>query len=175
MIGISSSRVTMSEKTDLERSAVVEFCKAYSAQYSERLTYVEHCQPPLPDTRCTLGNSEVFIEVAHLYGHSSDAKTLLGRQGRSAASAAEQQQARFTPLHIRIGEEFSAVLERKCRKKYNAETVWLLIRNANPLWAASDFQSHLANISVPPEHPFQRIWLLCGPEADSGMIELPID
>ena len=66
------------------------------------------------------------------------------------------------------------MLQDKCKKTYSANVVWLLIRNANPLWAYSDFQSYLADINMPPKHPFERIWLLCGRGADSGIIDLSI-
>ena len=160
----------MSEKIALEKSAVIEFCEAYNRKH--RLAYVEHCQPPFPDTRCTLDGQDIYIEVAHLYGPPSDAKRLLGRQGHSYPGPAEQKQARLTPLNIRIGQALLAVLGEKCEKTYNTDLVWLLIRNANPLWACSDFQSFLADedIVIPPKHPFKRIWLLCGRGADSGIL-----
>ena len=164
----------MSEKTDLEKFAVIEFCEAYNKQHPGHLAYVEHCQPPFPDTRCTMDGQDIYIEVAHLYGHPSDAKMLLGRQGHSYPGPAEQKQARLTPLSRRIGQEFLAILQKKCEKTYNTDLVWLLIRNANPLWAYSDFQSYRADINVPPKHPFERIWLLCRPKADSGIIDLSI-
>ena len=162
----------MSEKTDLEKSAVIEFCKAYNKQYPGRLTYVEQCQPPFPDTRCTLSGQDIYIEVAHLYGPTSDAKRLLGREGHSYPSSADQKQVRLTPLNIRIGRKFLETLQDKCDKTYKTDLAWLLIRNANPLWTYSDFQSYLVDIKIPSRHPFQRMWLLCGRGEDSGIIDL---
>ena len=118
----------MPEKSDLEKFAVIEFCDAYNRRHPGRhLTYVEGCRPPLPDTRCTLADQEVYIEVAHLYGYPSDAKRLLGRQGHSYPSAAEQQQARLTPLSVRIGDSLARVLQRKCERTYTT-SAWLLVR-----------------------------------------------
>lgn len=165
----------MPEKSDLEKFAVIEFCDAYNRRHPGRhLTYVEGCRPPLPDTRCTLADQEVYIEVAHLYGYPSDAKRLLGRQGHSYPSAAEQQQARLTPLSVRIGDSLARVLQRKCERTYTT-SAWLLVRNANPLWTHSDFHSYLADTNITPgERPFEQLWLLCGRGADSGIIDLSI-
>ncbi len=166
----------MSEKTDLEKFAVIEFCKAYNRQRPEHhLHYIEHCQPPFPDTRCTLDGQDIYIEVAHVYGPPSDAKRLLGRQGHAYPGAAEQKQARLTPLSIRIGKALERALQCKCKKTYNTSLVWLLVRNANLLWTYSDFQSYLVDINIiPAKHPFQQVWLLCGRGADSGIIDLSI-
>ena len=166
----------MSEKDDLEKFAIIEFCEAYNQRHpGYHLTYVERCLPPLPDTRCTLADEDVYIEVAHVYGCPSDAKRLLGRQGRSYPDAAEQQRTRLTPLSSRIGDNLARVLQCKCEKTYSAASVWLLVRNANPLWTYSDFQSYLADTSITlGEHPFEQLWLLCGPRADSGIIDLSI-
>ena len=165
----------MSEKTELEKYAVIEFCKAYKEQHGKTITYVGQCAPPLPDTRCNLDGKTIFIEVAHLYGKTSDAKKLLGREGGSSPRAAEEKQARLTPLHIRIGGELTGILQQKFEKTYAADSVWLVVRNANPLWNCSDFKSYLYGFKIPPENPFKRIWLLCGTTAERGLIELPID
>lgn len=125
----------MSEKTELEKHAVLEFCKAYKEQYGGIITYVGQCAPPLPDTRCNLDGKIIFIEVAHLYGKTSDAKKLLGRKGRSSPRPEEEKQARFTPLHIRIGNELAGILQQKFEKTYADDSVWLVVRNANPLCA----------------------------------------
>ena len=166
----------MSQKADLEKFAATEFCKAYNQRHpGHHLTYVERCQPPLPDTRCTLADEDVYIEVAHVYGCPSDAKRLLGRQGHSYPGAAERQQARLTPLSSRIGDNLARVLQCKCKKTYSAASVWLLVRNANPLWTYSDFQSYLADTNITPRaHPFEQLWLLCGRGADSGIIDLSL-
>ena len=165
----------MSEKTELEKHAVLEFCKAYKEQYGETVTYVGQCAPPLPDTRCNLNGKTIFIEVAHLYGKTSDAKKLLGRKGRASPRPDEEKQARFTPLHIRIGNELAGILQQKFKKTYADDSVWLVVRNANPLWDSTDFKSYLSGFKVPPDSPFKKIWLLCGPAAESGVLELPIN
>ncbi len=166
----------MSEKSDLEKFGVIEFCEAYNRRHPGRhLEYKKCCQPPRPDTRCTLAGEDVYIEVAHVYGPPSDAKRLLGRRGHSYPSEEEQQQARLTPLSSRIGDSLARVLQSKCKKTYSTTPVWLLVRNANPLWTYADFQSYLADKSIIfGEHPFEQIWLLCGRGADSGIIELSI-
>ena len=166
----------MSEKADLEKFAVIEFCEAYNRRHpGHHLTYVEGCLPPLPDTRCTLADEDVYIEVAHVYGYPTDAKRLFGRQGHSCQDVAEERQARLTPLSGRIGDSLAGVLQRKCKKTYSTASAWLLIRNANPLWTYSDFQSYLADTNITlGEHPFEQLWLLCGRGADSGIIDLSV-
>ena len=162
----------MSEKAALEEHAVIEFCNAYNAQHSAHMAYAGRCQPPLPDTRCTLDGHDIYVEVAHLYGPPSDAKRLLGRQGRSYPSSEEEQHARLTPLSDRIGQELLTVLRCKCEKKYDGDCVWLLIQNANPLWECFDFESYLADINMPRKHLFRQVWLLCGRGTGRGIVNL---
>ena len=162
------------EKAALQKHAVIEFSKAYKDQSKGNLVYVGQCAPPIPDTKCTLNGRIIYIEVAHLYGPSSDARRLLGRTGRAYPSPAEQQRARLTPLVVRIGAELTRILNCKFTKTYTGEPRWLLIRNAHPLWNYYDFKSYLSTISIPPKTPFTQIWLLCGQTAESGIIQLPV-
>lgn len=162
----------MSEKAALEKFAVIQFCNAFNSQFKADLTYIERCDPPFPDVKCSLNGNSIFIEVAHLYGAGSDAKRLLGRQGTSYPRREEQETARLTPLHIRIGQDLSRILRQKSGKTYTAHPAWLLVRNANPLWDYSDFTSYVPNIEIPAKNPFLQIWLLCGLRAESKVIEL---
>ena len=86
-----------SENAALEKHAVLEFSKAYKEQCKGNLVYIGQCAPPIPDTKCTLDGRIIYIEVAHLFGPSSDARRLLGRTGRSYPSAGEQEKARLNP------------------------------------------------------------------------------
>ena len=163
-----------SEKIALQKHAVIEFSRAYNKRYKGNLVYQGQCAPPIPDTKCTLDGRTVYIEVAHLYGPSSDARRLLGRTGRSYPSASEQEHARLTPLGVRIGDEFTRILNQKFTKTYTGHPRWLLIRNAHPLWNYYDFKSYLSNMTIPPKTPFRKIWLLCGQTAASRIIQLPL-
>ena len=160
------------EKAALQMHAVIEFSKAYNKRYKANLVYDGQCAPPIPDTKCALDGTTIYIEVAHLYGPSSDARRLLGRTGKAYPSAIEQQHARLTPLHVRIGDQFTRILNQKLKKTYKGEPRWLLIRNAHPLWNYDDFTSHLSDISIPSHSPFSQIWLLCGKTAECGIIQL---
>ena len=167
----------MSEKTELERHAVIEFCKAYNKMFKGNIELVAQCDPPLPDTKCALDGKRIFIEVAHVYGPPSDAKRLLGKTGISYPSAEEQKRARMTPLDTRIGQALVRILKKKYKKKYaisSKESVWLLVRNANRLWGDSDLNIFCSDITIPSRTRFERIWLLCGPNAEDGLIELSI-
>ena len=163
-----------SEKVALQKYAVIEFSKVYKKQCKGNLVYVGQCTPPIPDTKCTLEGRTIYIEVAHLYGAGSDAQRLLGRKGNAYPSAEKQKAARLNPLDVRIGDEFTRILNQKATKTYTGEPRWLLIRNANPLWNYYDFKSYLSNVTIPPKTPFEKIWLLCGPTAESGIIQLPV-
>ena len=103
------------------------------------LPFLHRVRLLFPDTKCDFDGNVMFIEVAHLYGITSDAKRLLGRTGKSYPSVMERKRARFTPLRVRIGQKFVEILQQKCKKTYATDSVWLLIRNANPLWSCSDF------------------------------------
>ncbi len=162
----------MKEKNVLEQSAIENFADAYVKETNTILQFVELTEPPFADSICNLDGNKIFIEVSHIYGTTSDAKQLLDRIGFSTSTDAENLKARLIPLNHRLIKPLNRLLEKKSIKKYEGSPVWLLIRNAMPIWAKEEFQAYYHEIFVPDEHPFEQIWLLCGPDSESGILKL---
>jgi len=162
-----------SEKCSLETGALTEFSDALTSLWGERrFVFHELREPPEPDGFCSLDGESLHVEVGHLYGTQSDAKRLLGREGKSAAARKERLDSSLVPLDTRILTPLNRLLASKATKTYQAQRVWLLIRSTLPLWSLRDFQKHRADICVPEEHPFAQIWLLCGPHSSFGVLRL---
>lgn len=163
----------MDEKQALEQGAIAQFASLFSAK-AERgiLKFQKLMEPPQPDALCTLEAEKIFIEVAHIYGTEADARYLLGREGRTAPTKRERLTSRSIPLNARLLGPLNYILAQKAEKQYEAQPVWLLIRVALPMWTEEDFQENKSDILVPENHPFQEIWLLCGPDERLGMIQL---
>ncbi len=162
-----------SEKYDLEIAALNQFADALAGLWGERrFAFRELRSPPEPDALCVLDGRPLHVEVGHFYGTQSDAKQLLGRQGKSAATAHEMRQSALVPLDVRLLTPLNRLLADKATKSYHAPRVWLLIRSAFPLWELAEFRAHQADIAVPTKHPFEQIWLLCGPRSDAGLLRL---
>lgn len=159
------------EKQKLEISALNQFSDALAALIGEgRFVFHELCGPPQPDGYCSFDGQPLHVEVGHIYGTQSDAKRLLGRTGKSAATPAEMMNARMVPLSARLLRSLNELLDKKAKKTYPASRVWLLIRSAFPLWTIDDFKEHQAAIRIPRFHRFEQIWLLCGPRVDFGVL-----
>lgn len=164
----------MSEKRELERWAVMEFAKLFSSRAGRgELRLEELLDPPSPDTRCVLGDTEVFIEVAHVYGTETDAKMVLGRDGKSAPNPTVHSAQALIHLGLRVIAPLNAILAKKALKEYDKSPVWLLVRSASPFMEHEDFSSWFRNqIVVPESHPYDEIWLLCGRSANDGAVRL---
>lgn len=162
-----------SEKYELEIEALNQFAEALTAHWGERrFAFQELRLPPEPDALCCLDGQPLHVEVGHFYGTQADAKQLLGRQGKSAATVREMQEAALVPLELRLLTPLNRLLADKATKSYHAPRVWLLVRSAFPAWSRKDFRAHLGGIAIPPNHPFEQIWLLCGPNASCGILQL---
>lgn len=160
------------EKRDLETAAVNEFSDALAGESAGRLRLLELREPPEPDALCDLDGRPLYVEVGHVYGTGSDAKVLLGRTGRSAATRDERMRSAMVSLDRRFIAPLNRLLREKAGKVYAAAPVWLLIRSAHPLWSLRDFRDHQSAIAVPSAHPFEQIWLLCGPRSSHGALRL---
>lgn len=161
------------EKQNLERGAITEFTEALASLIQPRsLVFHELRNPPEPDGFCSLDGKPLHIEVGHLYGTESDAKRLLGRNGKSAPTEKQVLQSALIPLDRRLLAPLNHLLAVKATKTYETDCVWLLIRSAFPLWNVSDFTEYKADIAIPSEHPFEQIWLLCGPQSSFGVLRL---
>lgn len=161
------------EKQNLEIAALNQFAEALAVIWGNaRFVFHELRDPPEPDGLCTLDGQSLHVEVGHLYGTQSDAKQLLGRTGKSTPTPEELLLSCMVPLDARLLTSLNRLLEDKATKSYQTSRAWLLIRSAFPLWNRSDFEEHQKNIAIPPQHPFEQIWLLCGPRASFGVLRL---
>lgn len=162
-----------SEKQKLEIDALNQFSEALAALLGEdRFVFHELRDPPQPDGYCSFDGQPLHVEVGHVYGTRSDAKRLLGRTGKSAATPAEMMNARMVPLDARLLRPLNNLLADKATKTYQASQVWLLIRSAFPLWTIDNFKEHQAAIRIPRLHHFGQIWLLCGLGVNCGVLRL---
>jgi len=162
-----------SEKNGLEVAALNQFSEALALVLGEgRFSFHKLLSTPEPDGLCSFDGQQLHVEVAHVYGTESDAKQLLGRTGKSAATPEQQTLSNMVPLDARLLKPLNRLLADKATKKYQTERVWLLIRSAFPLWRLDDFKKHQASIEIPPAHPFEQIWLLCGPCTFFGVLRL---
>lgn len=164
----------MSEKRELERWAVTEFAKLFTAKAGRgKLKLVDLLDPPSPDTQCDLEGVTLFIEVAHVYGTETDAKTALARAGESAPDTARHKSDALLHFGARVIGPLNALLARKATRSYDRRPVWLLVRSGFPLMDLYDFETwYRDEIVVPATHPFDEIWLLCGKTAASGALRL---
>ena len=162
-----------SEKHGLEIGALNQFAEALVPVLGEgRFTFDRLLKPPEPDALCSFDGQPLHVEVAHVYGTRSDARKLLGRTGKSAPTDVEQMCSAKMQLDVRLLTPLNDLLSDKATKKYQTSRVWLLIRSAFPLWCIVDFVGNQARIAVPVEHPFEKIWLLCGPRTSFGLLQL---
>ncbi len=158
-----------SKKDWLEIEALKQFAEALEAKLgARRFLFEKLCSPPEPDSQCSFDGLPVYVEVTHIYGTVSDAKTMSG----SEVSNNELLSSFIVPLKNRIIESLNKGLEAKATKTYSRDRVWLLIRSAFPLWDIDDFQKHINSFQIPPAHPFEQIWLLCGHSESSGLLRL---
>lgn len=161
------------EKHGLETGALNQFSDALAVLWGEgRFTFHELRNPPEPDGFCSLDGQPLHVEVGHFYGTQSDAKQLLGRKGKSAPTSEEQLLSSLVPLDARLLTPLNRLLADKATKTYQSSRVWLLIRSAFPLWSQDDFKEYQADIAIPTAHPFEQIWLLCGPRSSFGLLRL---
>lgn len=162
-----------SEKHRLETGALNQFSEAFALEFGKgRFAFHELRSPPEPDGLCALDDQTLHVEVGHVYGKESDAKRLLGRTEKSAATPEQQMLSAMVSLDRRLLMPLNSLLASKATKTYQTSRVWLLIRSAFPLWSLADFKEHQASIAIPPVHPFEQIWLLCGPRASFGVLLL---
>ena len=162
-----------SEKNDLEAASLIQFSDSLAVLRGEaRFAFHELRDPLKPDSLCSFDGQHLHVEVGHFYGTQSDAKHLLGRTGKSAPTPEEKVLSSLIPLDARLLLPLNRLLTDKSTKTYQTSRVWLLIRSTFPIWNLSDFEEHQARIFIPLEHPFEQIWLLCGPRASFGVLRL---
>lgn len=158
-------------KRRLEIYAVIYFITTYRRLFGGWPTLVDMPKPPEPDFIIRLDAHEVGVEVAHLYGSERDARLLLGHSQPEESTSQARVEHAMVPLNIRVPVELNRILYQKATKAYPRST-WLVIRNAYPLWGKADFEMYPEALTIPREHPFEQIWLLCDQQGTSGMLRL---
>jgi hypothetical protein len=175
-------------KRQLERDAAKHFLRLYEQMYNTPMRNIWHNEPTQPDISCHFDGKPLDLEIAHLYANTSEAKILVRQiieQGQTPPTQSIQEPLERSAKELellnyladlvemdnqqRLLTALSRILNSKSQKTYDSPRVWLVIRNASPLWQAKDFEQCMPYFKI-PKHPFEQIWLL--PEFDGS--QLPI-
>ena len=160
------------EKLALEHEAAKLFMRAYELRFGIEVRHIWHNEPQRPDVSCYFADERLDLEIAHLYGSEAQAMEILGRE----LSAATRAELVVTDLLDETEQKLVAALNRilagKAQKHYDSERVWLVIRNANPAWDASDIRAAMGEIEVPKHTPFEQIWMVGDWQGNSGIVKL---
>lgn len=178
-----------STKRQLERDAAKHFLRLYEQMYHTPMRDIWHNEPSQPDISCHLNGQPLDLEIAHLYASTSEAKilsreTIKQVQSLDAPKLSLDKELRDKELsnkdlelinylseliemnpQQRLVTALTRILNSKSQKSYDSSRVWLVIRNASPLWQAQDFEQCRQHFSI-PQNPFEQIWLL--PEFDGS-------
>ncbi len=161
----------LNEKRKLEAYAVKYFIEEYNRRHNNQLVFDSFAEPPDPDVYCFLEGGKIGIEVAHLYGSNRNARMLLGRARFSEQTKEQRIAHALMPLNERLIADLNGILKDKSIKNYGGR-IWLLIRNAFPLWVKEDFELYKSDIQMPRYHTFEQMWLLCDRDGKSGILQI---
>lgn len=159
------------EKIQLEHAAARLFMRLYQRQFHQQMQHIWHNQPAKPDVSCYFEGQRLDLEIAHLYGSEVEAMQVLGRQLSFDTQQALSALQTIAPAD-RLLTSLNRLVTQKATKHYDSERVWLVIRNANPLWRANDFRRCQQWLERPIVHPFQQIWLIGDFRGESGLFRL---
>ncbi|MFC3033708.1 hypothetical protein ACFOEE_14380 [Pseudoalteromonas fenneropenaei] len=148
------------EKLQLEHDAAKLFMRLYEQQFAIPMRHIWHNEPSKPDVSCYLGETRLDLEIAHLYASETEAMALLGRP-LSVAMQRDIAAMAQTPDCDHLSQALTRLLKQKFKKSYHSERVWLVVRNASPLWHRADLAHVLSELHLPPQQPFEQIWLIC--------------
>ncbi|RMA81310.1 hypothetical protein DFR27_1127 [Umboniibacter marinipuniceus] len=160
------------EKIALEHDAAKLFMRAYEQRFGIEVRHIWHNEPRRPDVSCYLGDDKLDLEIAHLYGSEAQAMEILGRELTSATRAELAVIDLLDETHERLVTALNRILAGKAKKCYDSPRVWLVIRNANPAWNATDIHSAKVEIQVPENTPFEQIWMVGDWQGSSGIVRL---
>ena len=166
-------------KRQIERDAARHFLRLYEHIYKMPMRNIWHNEPSKPDISCHLNGKPLDLEIAHLYASASEAKILTreiihqvqGNESVVKASDKELELLNYLSDLVdmdskqRLETALTRLLKSKSKKHYDSSRVWLVIRNASPLWKSKDFEQCINNFKM-PKNPFEQIWLL--PEFDGS-------
>ncbi len=161
----------MREKLELEHEAARLFMRLYERQFGIPMRHIWHNEPKKPDVSCYLDHQRLDLEIAHLYGSEEEAKLILGRAVTLRTLEALHRLIEV-PVDRRLVNALNAILVTKAEKSYHSERVWLVLRNANPLWSRQDLEANLHRVTLPNSHPFEQIWVIGDMNGRSGILRL---
>lgn len=172
-------RFSDSEKRKLEREAAKLFMRNYEKQFGIPARHIWHNEPAKPDISCYLNDEPLDLEIAHLYASEHEARLA---SGNSLSPLSPDRYKGDEHLWLYLSElasfdsdeklqtALTRILTNKAHKSYQSERVWLVIRNASPLWQQEDFVALLP--IVLPSHHFEQIWLLSDLLGHEPLIQL---
>lgn len=171
MLDTSELHPSQREKIELEHEAAKLFMRCYEQNTGKPIRHIWHNEPSRPDVSCMFEDRRLDLEIAHLYGSEAEAMSILGRSltdaTRNELHALDQE-----AVDDRLLKALNRILLGKSKKTYSTERVWLVIRNAHPLWSAADVKIQGSHIDVPDDHLFEKIWVLGDMAGRSGIVRL---
>lgn len=159
------------EKILLEHEAARIFMRLYEKRYNIKMRHIWHNEPARPDVSCYYDEQKLDLEIAHLYGSEVEAMHILGRE-LSQQTHQELVSLLRVPAEQRMLAALQRIIFKKAEKHYDSKRVWLVIRNANPLWRRQDMLSHCNKLHMPKQHPFEQIWVIGDMQGLSGILPL---
>lgn len=159
------------EKIKLEHDAARIFMRLYELRYQIKMRHIWHNEPSRPDVSCYYDEQRLDLEIAHLYGSEVEAMHILGR-ALSTQTHRELVALQRIPAEQRMLAALNRIICNKAEKQYDSQRVWLVIRNANPLWQREDMLQHCAKMHMPAQHPFEQIWVVGDMQGVSGILPL---
>ncbi|WP_235185826.1 hypothetical protein [Methylomarinum vadi] len=161
----------MLEKIKLEHEAARLFMRLYEQNFGIKMRHIWHNEPKKPDVSCYLDGERLDLEIAHLYGSEEEAQLILGREITLRTLDALHRLINV-PIDHRLLNALNAILASKAEKSYHSDRVWLVLRNANPLWSRHDLEANLHQVTLPERHPFEQIWVVGDMKGVSGILRL---
>lgn len=168
MTGIRDSE---KEKLALEHDAAKLFMRLYEKAHSVSMRHIWHNSPSKPDVSCYYDGTRLDLEIAHLYASEAEAMAVLGR----ALSIETQREIALmaqTPDCDHLSNALNRLLKQKYKKRYDSERVWLVIRNASPLWHRQEIELILNRLTPTPVQPFEQIWMITDFFGKEGLLRI---
>lgn len=159
------------EKIELEHEAARIFMRLYERDFGVKMRHIWHNEPRRPDVSCYYDDQKLDLEIAHLYGSEAEAMHILGRE-LSSHTHRELLQLMRMPAEARLVAALNSLLASKAEKRYDSKRVWLVIRNANPLWTRDEMLAHFPRLHLPASHPFEQVWVIGDMLGESGLLAL---
>jgi hypothetical protein len=160
------------EKMALEHQAAKLFMRWYERDTGKLIRHLWHNQPNKPDVSCQLEGQRLDLEIAHLYGSEQEAMAILGRELSELTRLELRELVSNSEPNKRLLVALNRILYNKSLKQYKTNRVWLVIRNAHPAWDKSHIEALQHCIDVPPNHPFEQIWIVGDFQGKSGIVGL---